>query len=133
MVSRRERAMPHKVGLAIVCLHISAALYLVVGVLMFPLLMTDEDDAGSGLPLAVGLLILCLALIAGVELVVYGLHRRRFWAWIGGLCIFAIYVPSLFLPLGALGLWGLLDVGTRAEFGFGRNASSPRLSGDHAQ
>jgi hypothetical protein len=82
-----------------------------------------NDDSGMGLPIAVGVLIFFLALIAGIELVVYGLHRRRFWAWVAGLCIFGVYVPSLFLPLGVLGLWALLDSGSRAEFAVGRSAS----------
>ena len=108
--------MQHKIGLATVCLHISAVLYLIIGLLGFPLFMADD---GVGLPFAIALLIFCLVLIAGIEIVVYGLHRRKFWAWVAGLCIFGVYVPSLFLPLGALGLWGLLDSGSRTEFGVG--------------
>jgi hypothetical protein len=116
--SKGKASMKHKVGVAIVCLHLSAVLYLIVGVLMFPL-FTADDDTGLGLAFAVGLLTFCLALIAGIEVVAYGLRRRKFWAWVAGLCIFGVYVPSLFLPLGALGLWGLLDRGSRAEFGVG--------------
>jgi hypothetical protein len=112
--------MQHKIGLATVCLHVSALLYLIVGLLAFPLFMADDHAADMGLFLAVALLIFCLVLIAGIEIVVYGLHRRKFWAWVAGLCIFGLYVPSLFLPLGALGLWGLLDSGSRTEFGVGK-------------
>jgi hypothetical protein len=114
--------MRHKIGLATVCLHISAVLYLIVALLMFPL-FTAVDDTGWGLLFAIGMFILCLGLIAGIEFVVYGLHRRKFWAWVAGLCIFGLYAPSLFFPLGALGLWGLLDSGSRAEFGVGGNGS----------
>jgi hypothetical protein len=63
----------------------------------------------------------CLAIMIAVEIVVSGIRQRKFWAWIAGLCVFAIYVPSLFLPLGALGLWGLLDEGSRLEFSVGGN------------
>ena len=110
--------MRHKIGLTIVSLHISAALYVIVGVLML-LLFSGEDETGLGLPLAIGMCVLCLALAAGVEVVVFGLHQRKFWAWVAGLCICGTYVPSLFLPLGALGLWGLLDSDSRAEFTVG--------------
>jgi hypothetical protein len=110
--------MRNKIGLTIVCLHISAVLYLIVGLLML-LLVSGEDEAGVGLPFAIGMLVFCLALVAGIEIVVYGLHQRKFWAWVAGLCICGMYVPSLFLPLGALGLWGLLDSGSRAEFRVG--------------
>lgn len=108
--------MQHRIGLATTCLHISAVLYLIVGVLMFPLFMAD-DESGLGMVFAIVLFALCLALITGIEVVAYGLRRRKFWAWVAGLCIFGLYTPSLFLPLGALGLWGLLDRGSRAEFG----------------
>jgi hypothetical protein len=103
--------MKHKIGMAIVCLHISAVLYLLVGLLL--VLMANEAAGGT----AICLLVFCVALAGGIEVVVSGLHQRKFWAWIAGLCIFGMYVPSLFLPLGALGLWGLLDNGSRAEFG----------------
>lgn len=83
--------------MAIVCLHISAVLYILVGV---------------------------LALAAGIEFVFVGLRRRKRWDWIAGLCVFGIYLPSLFLPLGAFGLWGLLDGGSRKEFGVGGTGGS---------
>ncbi len=123
--------MAHKIGLAMVCLPISAGLYLLVGGLMFVLFpgqanydynIAREDDNGFGLAFAVGMFIFCLALVAGIEVVAYGLHRRKHWAWVAGRCIFVIYVPSLFLPLGALGLWGLLDAGSRREFGVGKGS-----------
>ena len=114
--------MKHKIGLAIACLHISAVLYLIAGVLMFALLMA-HDEMGLGPPFAIGLLVFSLALIAGIEFVVYGLHKRKFWAWVAGICLFGLYVPSLYLPLGALGLWSLLDRGSRVEFGVGERVS----------
>lgn len=116
-------AKRHKIGLATISLHISAALYVIVGLLLFPLFMSD-DETGLGLSFAIVMLLLCLALASGIEFVVFGLHRRKFWAWVVGLCIFGIYTPSLFLPLGALGLWGLLDSGSREEFGVGSSHNS---------
>jgi hypothetical protein len=110
--------MPHRIGMATTCLHISAALYLVVGLLMF-WLFSQDDQSGFGMAFGIGMFIFCLALIVGIEAVAAGLRRRKFWAWIAGLCIFGLYAPSIFLPLGALGLWGLLDAGSRAEFGIG--------------
>ncbi|HKB03910.1 MAG TPA: hypothetical protein VKD90_16935 [Gemmataceae bacterium] len=109
--------MPHRIGLAIACLHVSAALYLLVGALMFsPYLLSDT---GPSLPAAIALAALCLGLSAAAEVIAAGLRRRRLWAWIAGLCVFGMYLPSMFLPLGAVGLWGLLDAGSRAQFGIG--------------
>ena len=112
--------MPHRINLAILCLHISAALYLVVGILFGVLFHDDEDLGALAMPFAIGAMVFCVLLTAGIEVVVWGLRRRKFWAWVAGLCIFGIYIPSLFLPLGALGLWGLLDAGSRRAFGLGQ-------------
>jgi hypothetical protein len=101
----------NRIGLAVVCLHISAAMYLLLGALVSFFFISD-DKAAIGVILGV----FCLGLIVGIEVVVYGLRKRMNWAWIAGLCIFAVYVPSLFFPLGALGLWALLDNGTQRAF-----------------
>jgi len=119
-------AKQHKIGLATICLHISAALYVIVGLVLFPLFLSD-DETSLGFPFAIVMLLLCLALASGIECVIYGLRRRKFWAWVAGLCIFGLYVPSLFFPLGALGLWGLLDSGSRAEFGVGNSYSGAEI------
>lgn len=112
--------MTHRLTMANTCLHISAALYLALGFGMGPLL-TWLDEGEGELPAFLGtfLLVFCLILAGGIEVVAHGIRRRKFWAWVAGLCIFGLYLPSLFLPLGALGLWGLLDAGSRAEFGVG--------------
>jgi hypothetical protein len=111
----------HRIGLATICLHISAVLYLLAG-LLFPVLLADEQT-GVGMAFAVILLVVCLAIVVGIEIVAYGLHRRRYWAWIAGLCIFGLYLPSLFFPLGALGLWGLLDRGSQEVLGVSKRGS----------
>ena len=109
--------MNHRIGMAIVCLHVSAILYFIIGILMLPLFsMNNEIGEGVGFMIAIAMFVFSLALIVGIEIVVYGLKQRKYWAWIAGICIFAIYVPSLFLPLGAFGLWGLLDPGSQAAF-----------------
>lgn len=120
----------HKIGLATGCLHFSAVLYVIFGVLVFPSFIF-EDESSLGLTLAVFWLLGCLAAAAGVEFVVYGLHRRKFWAWVAGLCIFGIYLPSLFLPLGALGLWGLLDNGSQEEFRVGNSRERAKQRAMH--
>lgn len=119
--------MRHRIGLATTCLHISAFLYVIIGFLLF-FLIASQDKTGFELPMAISMLLFCLALAIGIEFVVYGLRRRKFWAWVTGLCIFGIYSASLFLPLGALGLWGLLDSGSQAEFGMGNTSRGAETS-----
>lgn len=67
----------------------------------------------------------CLVLAVAVEVVAYGIHKRRFWGWIVGLIVFGIYTPSLFFPLGILGLSGLLASGSRIEFGIVQRDGCP--------
>lgn len=116
---------PHRIGTALVCLHVSAGIYATLGIAspwLFAWISELDDGPGRRWGIVVGVAVLSLfaVLVAGIELVAHGLRRRRFWAWVAGLCIFGIYVPSLFLPLGVLGLWGLLDAGSQQAFGVGR-------------
>jgi hypothetical protein len=112
-----------KTWLARLCLQICAPLSFFLGVsaVAFCFFSTARpDDAlllvgvgilGGGVALAV----VCLWLASG-------LGRRRFWAWVLSLMLFLLFLPTLYFPLGLLGLWGLLDRGTKDEFGFKRKA-----------
>lgn len=105
--------MPDRTAVAAICLHISAVVYVILAVLLLGL--SFESDSGLEFFLAVA----SIGLVVGVEAVARALQRRRFWGWVAGLCVFAVYVPSLFLPLGAVGLWALLAPGSRAACGVG--------------
>src|SRR5438874_3351515 len=111
--------MKDQTSLTIICLHISAAVYVLIGVFLLLLPRMMEPGEGYGAGLAFFLLLFSLGVAVGVELLVVGLRKRKFWAWIVGIIVTGIYVPSLFLPLGALGLWGLLAAGSRSAFGVG--------------
>ena len=123
-----DSRMKSRVGVALVCLHISALLYLLLG-LASPLLLTLDDTGSAGGAAATGasvvLFIFCALIAVGVEIVAYGIHKRRFWGWVAGLVVFGIYLPSLFMPLGALEFWGLLASGSRAEFPIGTGGGQP--------
>ena len=80
-------------------------------------LILQLNQAESREILAFGILGVCLALTAGLELVASGLNRRRYWAWIVGICVFAVFIPSGFLPIGLVGIWALLNRETQATFG----------------
>lgn len=121
--------MPGRLGITIVCLHISAALYVLLGI-GFALFigfftsseyMMSDPSATAGTQFAavfVGVVIFALFLLlaVGVEVVVWGLKKLRYWAWIVGIVVCALYITSAFVILGGLGLWGLLDSDTQAAF-----------------
>lgn len=109
--------MHHKIQTAIICLRISQVVYLLLG-MGVPLLSSQ-----SGEPVAFVVFIsvmtgVCLlAMIVGLEILINGLKKRRKWSWITGLIVFGLYAPSLFLPLGVMGLWAMLNAGTQQELG----------------
>jgi hypothetical protein len=111
--------MTHKIKFATIALRISTGLYVLVGLSLFALSFMGNQNKLFYTILAV----FALAFAVGVEFVRSGIIQRKFWAWVAGLCIFGLYMPSIFLPLGALGLWGLLEKGTREEFGIGATPS----------
>jgi len=105
-----------------VCFHISAVLYVLFGILafaMFAFLMPSiEPDFPSDVGWIFGILmlLLCILLAIGIEVVTWGLRNLQYWAWVTGIVISAIYIPSIFLVFGILGLIGLLNSDTQAAF-----------------
>lgn len=113
--------MKDKTGFAVTCLHISALLYLLIGLVgAAGMFILPDMPTGLRLTMAAMWVVIGFAMILLVEVVAWGLRRRKFWAWVVGIGLFALYVPSLFLPLGAVGLYGLLVEPSRRAFGVGR-------------
>ena len=114
--------MKHKVNLALISLHALAVIYLLIGVafVLFLAMTSDPDSFAFMLTIGVVTAVVCSAVAFGIEVVAYGVSRRKFWGWVAGLCVFGLFLMSIFLPLAALGLWGLLDAGSRAAFGIGQ-------------
>jgi hypothetical protein len=110
----------HRLGMAIRCLHISTIAYVLAAlcILLYTIWTLMYPKATESDPIFLGLFTMfCFAMAIVPEIAVLGIRRRRFWGWVLGLILFATFVPSIFLPLGVFGLWGLLDANSRAEFG----------------
>jgi hypothetical protein len=101
----------NRIKFAIVSLQISAILTLLVAVFLLSF-VRESNSAFHGLVTGVGLLLVALPI-----LLAYGLKRRKRWAWNGSLALFVLYLVGGYLPLGIIGLWGLLDIESRREFG----------------
>jgi chromate transport protein ChrA len=121
--------MTDRIGVAAICLHITSAIYLIAGLafLGYSLAPAQPTRSPSGLGLAGCVLLLAFA--AGIEMVARGLRRRMYWGWVAGVCILTLYIPTVFLPFGAVGLWALLTPATRALFGVGPLTSVSRRPG----
>lgn len=80
----------------------------------------SHDDEAAGAAVVFGIVAaMCVGLALVAEIVTIGMHLRHKWAWFAGLVMFGLYLPSLFMPIGALGMCGLLMNGSRREFGMG--------------
>jgi Short C-terminal domain len=115
---------PHRIGMAVVCLRVLAALEAVAPLLVmaFTQSLGNERLTTALFPLLVTAVLLSLPFAVGLWVVAAGLQKRRFWAWVAGLCVFGLCLTSVLLPLGVFGLWGLLDSGSLAAIGVGGRA-----------
>lgn len=117
--------MKHQIKFAIATLRIGTIVLTLIGftllILFFirSLLIYKLHDLPIFELVFVPISIYVLLLAVGVEFVTRGIIRRKFWAWVAGLCIFSFYLLGPFFPFGVIGLWSLLVKGSRAEFGIG--------------
>jgi hypothetical protein len=111
----KSELQENRIKLAVVCLQISA----IVSLLAVIFLQNFLGGINSPFPnLVTGLVTgVALAFTTLTAVLAFGLQRRKRWAWNVSVGLFALYVASGSVLLGAVGLWGLLDVGSRREFG----------------
>ncbi|MBU1167209.1 hypothetical protein KKC60_02265 [Patescibacteria group bacterium] len=104
----------------IIALRISSVIYFIIGVVFTPLvvLIMLSEETPLILAITMGLVTLISSVGIGVfiEVVISNLKKEKHWAWLAGVIICGIYLPSGFLVLGAVGLWGLLDDKVRSQF-----------------
>jgi Kef-type K+ transport system membrane component KefB len=117
--------MQKKIELAILGIRISTVIYylIIVGCIVGWFLL--QSDSEEFLPLVLWLLAgFTLAFVIFLEMVIVYLKRRRYWAWVAGIIIGGLFIPSLFLPFGVMILVGLLHEDSRKAFGVGMIQSS---------
>ena len=103
----------------VVCFHIIAGIYalLAVGFLGLYVLFSVAGGVGANSSsISFIAAIMSLGIVVFVEWVVRGLKERKYWAWISGIVISAICIPSILIVLGIIGLIGLADENTRRAF-----------------
>ncbi len=109
--------MPSKLNQFIVLLRVSSLLYGLIALgsaallLLFPLLKISpsSEDGIVLILMAILMSIMSVGIIIFNEVVINSLKKGRFWAWIAGVCISGLYIPSIFLPLGIFMLLALID------------------------
>lgn len=121
----------HRLGMAIACLRLLAILNLAISAASFvPGFLEVEHLPHLGARMRIAVAVIYLATAVAQEVAVQGIKRRRFWAWVLGLSLLVLALSTFYsFPLAALGLWGLLDRGSRKEFGLPISPEAPGPSG----
>src|SRR3989344_678736 len=101
--------MNPKLNKTIVVLHISAAIYLVLSI-------ASLTVSPKYLPFLAPYIALFIGMGVFVEIVIKGLKDNKYWAWIAGLVVCGLYIPSIFIVCGIIGLIGLLNKEVRTDF-----------------
>ena len=116
-------ARPPTLNKVFIAFHISAVIYFLLGLVVcavVPVVAFYSGSMGLGeLIIIVGLGGFSILLGVGVEVVIWHLKKGKSWAWIAGICIAGIYIPSGFMPLGIIALLGLLETESKVYCGQG--------------
>jgi len=102
--------MNPKLKKTIVVLHISAVIYFLLAISLITVLapyLPGRYSSIAGFVIIWGIFI---------EVVIKGLKDNKYWAWIAGIIISGLQIPSILIILGIIGLIGLVDKETRDAF-----------------
>ncbi len=104
--------MNKKLKAAIVSLRISQVIYILVAAGLiwagFSFKAEPEPDMARVTTVFV-IALFAIPIVALIEFIVRGLQAHKFWAWVLAISLGGIYFFSLFFPLGAVILWGVLS------------------------
>lgn len=146
----QNQSKPRRLILAVVFLHISAGLGLLAAVafVLISLLwgsfnsalasfaLSEGKSTPAVLPTFAGYGIIAVIVVTGAvayavaaEVVVWGLNRRKYWAWVMGIVVAGLQILTgwhyvIQVVLAGFILWGLLDGETVAAF---RTAQEGRI------
>ena len=105
-------------GWVVVSFRVAAVLYLLLGgfltVLLIIILLKSVENVDYSLFIVVS--VVSFIMVVVTEVVIYGLRKKKFWAWVGAIMLSALYIPSIFLPLGVIALCGLLTKDVRKNY-----------------
>jgi len=110
--------MNPKLKKTIIVLHISAIIYFLLGFffLSFFLEFTRKPLFFLVSIPFIMLVLFFIGIGVFIEIIIKGLKDNKFWSWVASLIICGLYIPSLFIILGIIGLSGLLNKETRKNF-----------------
>lgn len=117
-VNQRKLLMPAKLKQFIIPLRISSVIYALIGIIVAAvvLFVPSESNSERIVMIVFGgtMFLVSFGIIVFNEIVIAHLKKGKFWAWIAGICISGLYIPSIFLLLGIFMLRALIDNETKA-------------------
>lgn len=108
---------PSKLKYVTIPLRISSIVYLLIGLLYGAALLfvpstswdMPQDEFIIIAITGVMTIVLCIAFLIFIELTIHFLKKGAYWAWIAGICLAGLYLPSIFFIMGVFMLIGALD------------------------
>jgi hypothetical protein len=105
---------PKTMKLVTIPIRISSVIYAIFGLGSFALLLIPLTTESNAEILAMRIIlslmfVMCAGLVVFLEIVIRALKGGKYWAWIAGICIAGLYIPSIFMVLGIIILVGLLN------------------------
>lgn len=119
-LSMKKSPIPARVP---ICLRIASVLYFlfaagfVIGSTLMPKGQASVDELFVMTLTTTIIAVTSLCIIAFNEVVLHYLRKGAFWSWVAGVIVFGLYIPSIFLPLGVIGLTGLMNPAVRKHVG----------------
>lgn len=109
--------MPPKLRQFIISLRVSSGIYALIAIgatllcCLLPLLDVDMGSEDGIVMIIMGIImaIMSIGIVIFNEFIIHFIKKGAFWAWVAGLCMAGLYIPSIFLPLGIFMLLGLID------------------------
>lgn len=97
---------------AIICIRIASIIYLLIAVLLVGIGFFLKEDMFIFILYSV----LILPIVFWCEITILGLKKTKYWAWVSSIIMFAMFIPSLFIVIGIVGIKTMLSEPVRNQF-----------------
>ncbi|WP_205410165.1 hypothetical protein [Acetivibrio cellulolyticus] len=108
---------------AIICIRIASIIYFLIAVLLVVFGFFLKED----LLIFILYSVFILPMVFWCEITILGLKKTKYWAWVSSIIMFAIFIPSLFIIMGIIGIKTMLSEPVRNQF-FGIKEQQSNMS-----
>ncbi len=97
-----------RIKTSIVCLRIASVIYFIIAAFSLISLGLISEISDVAIITASAIFTFGFGIGLFLEIIIRDLKHQRYWAWVAGIIVFGMFIPSLFFILGILGLINLL-------------------------